>query len=112
MKRVYVCGSFKFMNKIEELVALLQAEGAKFLVSKDLDVRGILGCLEKVDQADIVYVVDPDGYVGKSVSVDLGYAYAKNKPIYVMHSVSDPPIMNMINGVLSFKELIDFLKHP
>jgi len=112
MKRVYVCGSYKFIYKIEELVALLQAERIEFTVSKDLDARGILGCLEKVNQADIVYVVNPDGYVGKSVSVDLGYAYAKNKPIYVMHSVSDPPIMGLINGVLSFKELIDFLKHP
>ncbi len=100
------------MNKIEELEALLQAEGVEFLVSKDLDARGILGCLEKVDKADVVYVVDPDGYVGKSVSVDLGYAYAKNKPIYVMHPVGDPPIMNMISRVLSFKELIDFLKYP
>jgi len=110
MKRVYVCGSFKFMNKIEELVALLQAEGAEFLVSKGLDARGILGCLEKVDRADIVYVVDPEGYVGKSVSVDLGYAYARNKLIYVMHPVSDPPIMNMICGVLSFEELVDLVK--
>lgn len=59
---------------------------------------------------DVVYVVDPDGYVGKSVSVDVGYAYAKNKPIYVLSQVSDPPIMNMINGILSFKELVDFLK--
>jgi hypothetical protein len=46
MKRVYVCGSFKFMNKIEELEVMLQAGGVEFLVSKDLDARGILGCLE------------------------------------------------------------------
>jgi len=110
MKRVYVCGSFKFLNRIEELVALLQAEGVEFLVSRDLDARGILRCLEKVDQADIVYVVNPDGYVGKSVSVDIGYAYARNKPIYLMHPVSDPPIMNMINGILSFGELVDLVK--
>jgi len=110
MKRVYVCGSFKFMDKIEELVALLQDERIEFTVSKDLDARGILGCLEKVGQADIVYVVDPEGYVGKSVSIDIGYAYARNKPIYVMHSVSDPPIMNMVSGVLSFEELVDLVK--
>jgi hypothetical protein len=71
---------------------------------------GILGCLEKVDDADIVYVVNPQGCVGKSVSVDLGYAYAKNKSIYVMNRVDDPPIMNLINGVLSPKALIELLK--
>lgn len=41
------------------------------MVSKGLDARGILCCLEKVDQADIVYVVNPGGYVGKSVSARL-----------------------------------------
>jgi hypothetical protein len=66
--------------------------------------------LEKVDDADIVYVVNPQGYVGKSVSVDLGYAHAKNRSIYVMNRVDDPPIMNLTNGVLSPKALIELLK--
>ena len=110
MKRVYVCGSFKFIDKIEELEKLLQSEDVEFVVSKSLDARGILGCLEKVDQADVVFVVNPDGYVGKSVSVDIGYAYARNKPIYVMFPIEDPPIMSLVKGVLSFKELIDLVK--
>jgi len=110
MKRVYICGSFKFIRQMDELERLLAAENVEYKISKDVDTRGILGCLEKIDQADIVYVVNPDGYVGKSVSVDIGYAYARNKFIYVMHPVSDPPILNMINGVLSFKELIDIVR--
>jgi hypothetical protein len=48
--------------------------------------------------------------VGKSVFVDVGYAYPRNKSIHVMHPVDDPPVMNLINGVLSPKALIDFLK--
>lgn len=66
--------------------------------------------MKKIDDADVVYVVDPEGYVGKSVSVDIGYAYAKNKSIYVMYPVDDPPVMDLINGVLPPKALIDFLK--
>jgi len=97
---------------MEELEFLLKTENLKFAVSKERNIRGILGCLEKIDRADVVYVVNPDGYVGKSVSLDLGYAYARSKPIYVMHPIDDPPIMNLMNGVLSFDELTDFLKHP
>jgi len=111
MKRVYVCGSFRFMDKIEELEMMLKKENVEFLVSKNMDVRGILGCLKKIDQADVVYVVNPGGYVGKSVSVDIGYAYARNKPIYVMHPIEDPPVMNLVSDVLSFEELINLLKH-
>jgi hypothetical protein len=111
MRRVYVCGSFKFVDKIEELEAKLRKENVDFVVSKNMDSLGILGCLKKIDQADVVYVVNPEGYVGKSVSVDIGYAYARNKPIYVMHSIEDPPVMNLVSSVLSFEELIHLLKH-
>ena len=110
MKRIYVCGSFKFISDIERLEELLNAENLEFVMSKSLDFRGILGCLEKIDQADVVYVVNPGGYVGKSVSVDIGYAYAKNKPIYVMRPIDDPPVMSLVKDVLSFEELINFLK--
>jgi hypothetical protein len=75
-----------------------------------MDSRGILGCFKKIDGADVVYIVNPEGYIGKSVSVDIGYAYAKNKSIYVMHQVDDLPVMDLVNGVLSPKALIEFLK--
>ena len=110
MKRLYVCGSFKFLREIEELECKLKEENIEYEASKKMNNRGILGCLERVAGADVVYVVNPQGYVGKSVSVDLGYAYAKNKCIYVMNRVDDPPIMNLVNGVLPPKALIELLK--
>ncbi|MGA3191239.1 MAG: nucleotide pyrophosphohydrolase [Candidatus Bathyarchaeia archaeon] len=110
MKKLYVCGSFRFTSEMEGLERELKEENIQFKISKKTDSRGILGCLKKVDGADIVYVVNPQGYIGKSVSVDIGYAYAKNKSIYVMYAVDDPPIMNLISDVLSPKALIAFLK--
>ena len=110
MKRVYVCGSFRFLDKIEELETKLRKENIECIVSKTKDARGILGCLEKIDEADVVYVVDPEGYVGKSVCLDIGYAYARNKQIFVMHSVDDPPLMEMTDGTLSFEETVSFLR--
>jgi hypothetical protein len=110
MKRLYVCGSFKFMRDMERLERKLKEENLPFQMSKKMDSPGILGCLKKIDDADVVYIVNPEGYIGKSVSVDIGYAYAKNKSIYVMHRVDDPPVMDLVNGVLSPKALIEFLK--
>ena len=110
MKKLYVCGSFRFTREMEELENRLKQENIQYQISKRTDSRGILGCLKKIDDADVVYIVDPEGYVGKSVSVDIGYAYARNKPIYVMHSVDDPPVMGLVNAVLSPKSLIEILK--
>jgi nucleoside 2-deoxyribosyltransferase len=110
MKGLYVCGSFKFTREIEELELMLKEENVEYQTSKKADGRGILGCLKKIDHADAVYVVNPKGYVGKSISVDIGYAYAMKKPIYAMHAVDDPPVMDLISEVLRPKELIDFFK--
>jgi len=110
MRRVYACGSLRFVDKIEELETRLKKENIECIASKSKDARGILGCLEKIDSADVVYVVNPEGYVGKSVCLDIGYAYAKNKLIFVMCSVDDPPLMRLIDGTLSFEEVISFLK--
>ena len=95
---------------MDELERILKEEKIEYQISRKVDVRGILGCLKKIDDADVVYVVDPKGYVGKSVSVDIGYAYAKNKSIYVMHRVDDPPVTDLISDVLSPKVLVDLLK--
>lgn len=98
------------MHEIEALEARLKDESIEYCISKKMDSRGIQGCLEKIDEADVVYVVNPGGYVGKSVCVDIGYAYARDKPIYVLCSVDDPPMMKLIQGILSFEELIELLK--
>ena len=111
MRVLYVCGSFRFRRKMSELEGRLKEENIEFRMSKKIGSRGILGCLKKIDEADVVYVVNLDGYVGRSVCVDIGYAYAKGKPIYIMCPIDDPPIMSMVKGVLSFEELINFLKH-
>ena len=70
---------------MEKLESRLKEENINYQISKKMGNRGILGCLKNIDDADVVYVVNPEGYVGKSVSVDIGYAYAKNKSIYIMH---------------------------
>ena len=82
---LYVCGSFRFLREMNELEGMLKEEEIEYLMSKKEDGREILGCIEKIDEADFVYVVNPGGYVGRSVCVDIGYAYARKKPIYVMH---------------------------
>jgi nucleoside 2-deoxyribosyltransferase len=110
VKKLYVCGSFKFVREIEGLERKLKSKNVQFQLSKKMSSRGILGCLKRIDDADVVYIVNPRGYVGKSVSVDIGYAYAKNKPICALHPVDDPPVMDLINEVLSPEELIDFLE--
>ena len=42
-----------------------------------------------IDEADKVYLITPEGYMGTSLKLELGYAIAKNKPIYFSEPTND-----------------------
>jgi len=110
MKRVYVCGSFRFYREMLDLEEKLRIENIDCLGPKNQEGQGILECFSRIDGADIVYIVNPEGYVGRSVSADMGYAYAKKKPIYASHPIKDVVLMDLIKRILSPEELIKLLR--
>ncbi len=110
VKKLYVCGSFRFQCEKDDLKRKLQEKDIACSVAKSKDIHGILACLRRIDDSDVIYIVNPDGYVGKSVSVDIGYAYAKNKRIYAMRPIDDPPVENLVSGIMTPDALIDLLK--
>ncbi len=42
-----------------------------------------------IDEADVVYFLTPEGYMGTSCKMELGYALARNKPIYFSEPTND-----------------------
>ena len=42
-----------------------------------------------IDEADKVYLITPEGYMGTSLKLELGYAVAKDKPIYFTEPTND-----------------------
>ena len=81
---------------MKELERGLKEEDIEWQISKKMHDRGILEYLKRIDDADVVYAVNLDNCIGKRVSVDVGYPYARSKSIYVMHSVDDPPVMDFL----------------
>jgi len=110
VKKLYVCGSFRFQREMDDLKRKLQEKDIAYSVAKSKDIQGILACLRRIDESDVVYIVNPDGYVGRSVSVDIGYAYAKDKPIYAIRPIDGPPVANLISGIMTPDALTDLLK--
>lgn len=51
--------------------------------------------LRKIDRSDAIYVIDQDGYTGRSVCIEIGYASALGKPVIV----SEPPAENAVNAL-------------
>jgi nucleoside 2-deoxyribosyltransferase len=108
------------MNKVEEIlikndikcikpVPFPHEEPGKSRTREEEEI-GTKEHIENVKQADIIYVVDKDGYVGRSTSVEIGVAYGLGKKIYAMERIKDPAVDILVDEVLSPKELISRIK--
>lgn len=91
MKVVTLCGSMRFIRQMQEIAVKLETEYGYCVIAPIGDANTPLseeeiGALskahyKKIDIADAVYIVNIDGYIGKSVSEELRYAKAHNKEI-------------------------------
>lgn len=48
--------------------------------------------LDKIVRADVVYVYNPKGYVGKTTCYEIGFCFSKKKPIFFLNEPIDLPI--------------------
>lgn len=130
MKSVVICGSSRFApemrefaKKLKDLGALVyepnlyRASGGVWSEIKEFDKKFVaLGLAHdhfyKMRMADAVYVFNKDGYAGVSTNIEIGYAVALNKPIYVYGENDDEPCRKVLfSGVIKNPEdLLVYLK--
>jgi hypothetical protein len=127
---VTVSGSFhRHMHEIgaavEELAALsirvlspadprvVAAQGEFLFVASD-PVRSVRLVqdrhLECVRASSFLWLVCPDGYVGQSASMELGFAAAVGVPIYSTHAPSDLTLRQYVRPVRSLAEAVRLAK--
>lgn len=92
MKTYTLCGSMRFETEMRETAFSLETEkGFNILQCIYTDPRKTLSARElsqltaahyrKIDISDGIYVLNIDGYIGKSVSEEIAYAQKHNKEI-------------------------------
>ncbi|PNH89091.1 nucleotide pyrophosphohydrolase [Vibrio diazotrophicus] len=105
-KSVYVAGSFKNLEQMQAVRKSLIEAGIQTSISEPLQQSGIDGCLQRIGEADITYILNFGGYVGKSVAIDIGYALGLGKPVYALEPISDPDITHLLKRVVNLDEII------
>jgi hypothetical protein len=62
--------------------------------------------LESIRAADFLWLVCPDGYVGQSASMEVGFAAALGVPIFSTHAPSDLTLRQYVNAVPTLAEAL------
>ena len=69
----------------------------------------IMQHLERIDRAECIFVFNKGGYLGNSVVMEIGYAYAQRKLVYALAPIHDPFLMPLVSAVVSIEELLQVL---
>ncbi len=102
MKSVVICSSNKFAKEALAFAESLRKAGVVVFVPhfytatvgdiekvREVDRKFVAMGLThdhfyKIRLADVVFIYNKDGYVGNSVTMEIGYGVALNKPIYAL----------------------------
>jgi nucleoside 2-deoxyribosyltransferase len=121
MKSVCIYGSFRFYDEMVALRNELQARGgfcewpaagprrAAQAMTPDEAKEAILQHLQRMDRADLIFMFNKGGYVGNSVIMEIGYAYARRKPVYALAPIPDRFLMPLVTAVVSIEELLQLV---
>jgi len=65
--------------------------------------------LEAIYNADALYLYNPNGYIGLSSAMELGWALGFGKPIFLKEACEDLTLKGLCNSVSSSKEILEQL---
>ncbi len=112
MKTVCLSSSLRFKETIRETISRFGQIGITALFpnldsgpdkdSLDMETMKRL-CqdhFQAIDDSDALYVIDPDGYIGTLVTVEIGYALGKGKPVYYSETTNALDLDSLPEGVI------------
>ena len=114
--RVLYCSSMKFRHKIQEAIKRLETVGVVGLFPNlNLTASTEETATQKkrlaedhfhaMKTADLIYFILPNGHMGTSCILELGYALGLGKNIYFSEKTGDNALDCHANSILPFNEL-------
>ncbi|MDD3340626.1 MAG: hypothetical protein PHN72_00270 [Bacilli bacterium] len=107
-KVICMCGSLKYTEELMRETENLTLQGYNVIsviyetrdrdsyTKEEIDLFVELHH-QKIDLADAIYVINPNGYIGAGTKSDIDYAKALNKEIYYLYPVLEEKMEQEIN---------------
>ena len=121
MKKITICGSMKFFDEMEVLKSSLEEKGyevfapikegtgvdySQLTIKEQSNVkqRYIDHHLQKIKDSDAIIVANYDknkikNYIGANSFIEMAFAYAFKKDIYILNGIPDQPNTIEIRGM-------------
>lgn len=121
MKTICLSSSLRFKQRIRETIRRFREIGITALfpnldsgLDKDkLDMETMKGLyqdyFQAIDDSDALYVIDPEGYIGTLVTVEIGYSLGKGKPVYFSETTNTLDLDSLPEDVIPLDSLDRFL---
>jgi ADP-ribose pyrophosphatase YjhB (NUDIX family) len=111
--RIFTAAGIEVLAPKAGEIAAFSGGFALFEDEKDLDPRTIellyLHNLKRLGPNGFSYFVNPDGYIGKSASYELGIAQLTNTRCFFGHKLNDHPAYVHQNSIWSPENLTDYI---
>ncbi len=120
VKSVFIAGSRKFFDEINELVASLEKRGiVVYTASKhrsetddESEKAALSRAFERMKASDVTYIFAKNGYVGNAVAMEASFAYAQKKEILASELISDQTVSGCVSRIVPPEKLAAFLFSP
>lgn len=120
MKAIFIAGSRKFYQEIDSLVKSLDQKGfSAFTPSKpklsnqfEIEKKALFDAFKLIEKSDFIYVFAKNGYIGKTVAMEMAYAYAKGKKIVASDEITELSARALVNEVITADELLNVSFEP
>ena len=100
----------KVLSPVSTVVSSEQ-EGFVFFENEPLDPTFVESRhLDAIAKSDFVFVVNPDGYIGPSATMEIGYATARGKPVYAMSLPQEQVLRPLVTVCNDLHEIVVGLK--
>ena len=119
MKSVFIAGSRKFYTEIESFLEKCKnnkvnaSTAGKWAGEKDTfdsEKNALFSAFERIDKSGILYVFARDGFIGKTVALEIAYAFAKGKEIISSEEIKDFSARTLVSKVMSPEEFVENAK--
>ena len=110
--RICICSGTRFKEDILKAASVIddcvtpELSIPKESETPEMVPRLVFDHLSRIKSSDAILVIDPSGYIGSSVKIEIGYAEGLGKKIFFTEKTGSPELDCLADAIIPMSDLI------